>query len=489
MTNIRPMTQAKYQLLVESRRTLSNAKWPVITVACLALGLLTGSLIVTLQLLKNLQFKSWYELSENATFTNKRAEYYGMASAHPGKGLTELLVMSSEPKAPVHHPSKNFLKSNRSSSFPFVDNHHLVCYYAIQTEDSYQPLQPEAIDPFLCTHLVIAFAQIDNCTLQPIRPEDLKIYEKVVALKQTNPALKVMLSVGQMTQDGGFYDLVHSETNRKRFARQAAAFLNEMNIDGLDLDWEFPEWPPPGKNGVERAALSSLLYTLRRNFRGSRRRLLLSVAVGAPKAIADVSYDVPFMAKYVDFVNLMTYDFHSYIWYLPVTGHNAPLYSNHYDKGLFTTMNTNWSANYWHELGMPRKKIQIGIPTYAHTFRLVNPENNGLNAPAIGYGSIGAKGFANYSLICDFISQPNTGVRWDNESKVPFAFNDYDWVSYDNLSSVEHKVSLVKSMNFGGSMVWSISHDDFSGGCGQGKFPLVNRIKEVLKLRHSDLML
>jgi GH18 family chitinase len=73
--------------------------------------------------------------------------------------------------------------------------------------------------------------------------------------------------------------------------------LNEMKLDGLDLDWEFPEWPPPGNRGAERAALSSLLYTLRYNFRGGRRRLLLSVAVGAPRAIADVSYDVPFMAK------------------------------------------------------------------------------------------------------------------------------------------------------------------------------------------------
>ncbi|XP_059486424.1 chitinase-3-like protein 2 [Neocloeon triangulifer] len=489
MTNIRPMTQAKYQLLVESRRTLSNAKWPIITVTCLALGLILGSLFVVLQLLKNIQFKSWYELSENATYTSKRAEFYAMASTHPGKGLSQMSIFSSEPKAQVHHPSRNFLRSNRSSPYPSMDNQHLVCYYAIHVEDPSKQMQPEDIDPFLCTHLIIAFGQIENCTLQPLLPEDMQIYDKVVALKQTNPALKVMLSVGQLTPEGGFFDLVQSESKRKSFARQAAAFLNELKIDGLDLDWEFPEWPPPGHKGVERAALSSLLYTLRRNFRGGRRRLLLSVAVGAPKAIADISYDVPFMAKYVDFVNLMTYDFHSYVWYLPVTGHNAPLYSNHYDKGLFTTLNTNWSANYWHDLGMPRRKIQIGIPTYAHTFRLVNPENNGLNAPAIGFGSIGVKGFAHYADICNFTSQPNTGVRWDNESKVPYAFNNYDWVSYDNVTSVEQKTTLVKSMNFGGAMVWSLSHDDFSGSCGQGKFPLVNRIKKALHIRHSDIML
>jgi chitinase len=158
----------------------------------------------------------------------------------------------------------------------------------------------------------------------------------------------------------------------------------------------------------------------------------------------------------------MAYDFHSYVWYLPVTGHNAPLFSNEHDKGLFSTLNTNWSANYWHELGMPRRKIQIGIPTYAHTFRyknnlsksilktlkcsyffrLVNPDNNGLNAPAIGYGSVGSKGFAYYSDVCNFTSLQNTGVKWDNESKVPYAFNNYDWISYDNATSVEYKVRM-----------------------------------------------
>lgn len=80
--------------------------------------------------------------------------------------------------------------------------------------------------------------------------------------------------------------------------------------------------------------------------------------------------------RYVDFVNLMAYDFHSYVWYLPETGHNAPLFPNQFDKGLFSTLNTNWSANYWHELGMPRRKIQIGIPTYAHTFRYTNNQIN-----------------------------------------------------------------------------------------------------------------
>jgi hypothetical protein len=98
-----------------------------------------------------------------------------MASSHPGKDLNSLLITTSEPKTQVHHPSKSFLKSNRSSPYLNVDNQHLLCYYPINNEDAVSALLPENIDPFLCTHLIIAFGTIENCTLQPLRPEDVQV--------------------------------------------------------------------------------------------------------------------------------------------------------------------------------------------------------------------------------------------------------------------------------------------------------------------------
>lgn len=66
----------------------------------------------------------------------------------------------------------------------------------------------------------------------------------------------------------------------------------------------------------------------------------------------------------------MTYDFHFYIWYMPLTGHNSPLYSSPHD-GPFTTLNINWTVNYWLSLGMPRNKMVIGLSTYGHSFKYV----------------------------------------------------------------------------------------------------------------------
>lgn len=72
--------------------------------------------------------------------------------------------------------------------------------------------------------------------------------------------------------------------------------------------------------------------------------------------------------RYVDYVNVMTYDYHFYVWYLPMTGFNAPLYKHSDDIGYFATLNTNWTVSYWESKGMPKEKIVVGLPTYGHSF-------------------------------------------------------------------------------------------------------------------------
>lgn len=70
----------------------------------------------------------------------------------------------------------------------------------------------------------------------------------------------------------------------------------------------------------------------------------------------------------VDFINLMSYDYHFYTKYTPMTGFNAPLFPRNDEHGYFSTLNMNYSAFYWLNKGMDKSKIVIGLPTYAHSF-------------------------------------------------------------------------------------------------------------------------
>lgn len=61
---------------------------------------------------------------------------------------------------------------------------------------------PEDINPRLCTHVIYAFAKIENFTLVNTEPNDVGIdngpglYERIMVLKLINPSLRIMLGVG-----------------------------------------------------------------------------------------------------------------------------------------------------------------------------------------------------------------------------------------------------------------------------------------------------
>ena len=85
------------------------------------------------------------------------------------------------------------------------------------------------------THINYAFGQV-NATFDGItvdRPENLK---KITSQKGE---LKVLLSIGGWTS-GGFSEMAASTEQRLSFAKDCKRIVDEFNLDGIDIDWEYP---------------------------------------------------------------------------------------------------------------------------------------------------------------------------------------------------------------------------------------------------------
>lgn len=349
---------------------------------------------------------------------------------------------------------------------------HRVCYYPYESS-SEGFLKPDGINVTLCTHILFAFARIENCTLKPGSPQQIEGYKQLVGLKRKAPDLKIILSVGS----GGGYQysqMVSTKGNRTKFTNQTIELLRKYNFDGIDFDWEFPGMPPAG-SPQDRLMFGVFLTELRKAYeeesmRTKRPRLSLSAAVVAVEPILTVAYDVPTVAAALDFINIMCYDYHIYHPIFPFTGHNSPLYAKQIEKGYFATMNIAWTAEAWQRKGAPKSKIVIGLPTYGHTFRLLRSNKRGLFAAAVGTTLGGDE--ITYSKVCEFLKSGAIRV-FDNEARVPIASKGLDWVTYDDVGSIAEKSKWIKDNGYAGAMTWSIISDDWRGICTPGvTFPL-----------------
>ncbi|XP_064475793.1 acidic mammalian chitinase-like [Ornithodoros turicata] len=303
-----------------------------------------------------------------------------------------------------------------------------VCYYAGPQPE----LKIDDLEPDLCTHIILGFGRVKNDVLDLEALGGLEAVRDFARLRDRNQGVRLMLSVGG---DSGFRRMVTTPSSIARFAKSVVTTVRSLDMDGIDLDWEFPGYAQSRK-------LTLLLTSLNAAFKNEsletgRDKLILSVAVPAPVTLIAGIYDVVSMAEHADFVNLMTYDMNLYKWYTPYTGHNSPLFGRQSDAHYFKTLNMKFAAEYWTSAGMPKSKLMVGIPTYGLIWKLSNPNQTNVGAFSTGRGEHGG-GYITYEQMCMFLDDGAQRV-FDDESKVPYAFKNYTWISYDDEESVALK--------------------------------------------------
>lgn len=368
-----------------------------------------------------------------------------------------------------------------------------VCYFTSWSKyrsNKYSKFDIKDINPKLCTHLVYAFGQIDTdskllAAHEPLvedpRPGHAGRYSEFNKLKLQNPSLKTLLSIGGQFDDGrGFRIVSENDIIVKRFAENTAIWLRTRQFDGLDIDWEYP-------NKDTKRTFITLLRALRDAFVATptHPKLLLTIAAPAGKDRIDEGFDVPGINRYVDYVNLMTYD---YSGFNPtVTAFNAPLYSRK-DPAFNPTYSVDYTFKYYHSRGLDVSKMVVGVTPMGLHYVLKNENDTYVGAhvyPDREPGDFFAEdGRRAYAETCLMRASVLTDHDYDIEQEQPFMWRGDEWVGYEDTNSARKKVEYMLKQGAAGFMFWSLDQDDFTGkACEEGRYPLLtSMVNTVVKV-------
>ena len=319
-------------------------------------------------------------------------------------------------------------------------------------------LQPGQIDAKALTRINYAFANIVNGRMVTGFAHDEQNYAFLHGLKRDNPELKVLVSVGGWLWSTNFSDVALTAKSRAIFLDSVMEFLNKYDLDGLDIDWEYPGMVGAGHpfRAEDKENFTVLLAELRGRFRErtikSHKQLYLTIAAGgSDEFIAHT--EMAKVARYVDTVNLMTYDY-----YEPDsdsrTGHHAPLFTSAADP---KQVSTDASVRAFEKAGVPASKILLGVPFYGHLWGDVEDRNHGLYQP----GKLVPRTDASYSAIVETRLNHGYTRYWDATASVPYLYSSEkkEFVSYEDAESLAVKCRYVRAKQLGGVMFWDYSGD------------------------------
>ncbi|WP_344846436.1 glycosyl hydrolase family 18 protein [Kribbella ginsengisoli] len=184
------------------------------------------------------------------------------------------------------------------------------------------------------THINYAFVLPNsNGTLQGV-PDSGKL-SSLVSTAHAN-GVKVSLSIGGWNDgnDSAFESFAASSGGRTTFTNAVMGLINQYGLDGVDIDWEYPD---PGASGDHYTLLMQQLS----NTLHGQGKLLTAAVVSEGDTANGVQ---PAVFGYVDWLNIMAYD------------------------GGSPHANYDWSiasANFWKNRGLPKAKTVLGVPFYS----------------------------------------------------------------------------------------------------------------------------
>lgn len=325
-------------------------------------------------------------------------------------------------------------------------------------------------------------AKLHQIWLSPKVESDLT---KVPALRKQNPHLKVLLSVGGWGARG-FSAAAATPETRAVFIRSVEDIVKKYDLDGIDLDWEYPvngAWGLVDSMPADKDNFTALLKELRDTF-GKKKLVTIAVAASAesPKSWIDVKAIAPLL----DYINLMTYDMAYGTQYFN---------SNLYDSKQWPTVaaadkySADFVVNNYLAAGLKPSQMNLGIGFYGRVPKRTmeagvdwskpDAQKNPVTQPSFSPQEVALFKSLGYDLTKDTYVKYNDIVskllndpqkrftqHWDDEAKVPWLSvksakgEPIFAISYENPRSVAVKGEYIKSKGLAGAMFWEFGADD-----------------------------
>ncbi len=338
-----------------------------------------------------------------------------------------------------------------------IESKKIVGYYPAWK--AYSGYTPDKVDVSKLTHINYAFANIDNNLKITMGYPDIdeSNFKKLNELKKINPELKILISVGGWNWSGKFSLAAATEESREIFADSCAEFISKYNLDGVDLDWEYPVGGGLETNHNsphDKENFTLLLKKIREKLNDreliDNKKYILSIAAGASNYYIN-NTEVNKFQKYLDYVTLMTYDIHG-PWDL-YSDFNSPLYNNN-DESRQYKISVDSSVKAWLNAGLPKEKLIVGIPFYGYKYHVTTDSDRGL------YGKhTEGSALSYHTIVTKYLNNPIYTRYFHEESLVPWLYDGKTFISYDDPKSIALKAEYIKDQNLGGAMIWELSQD------------------------------
>ena len=271
--------------------------------------------------------------------------------------------------------------------------------------------------------------------------------------------------VGSETSQA-FKTITASSSLRAKFVNNLMNLVEQYNLDGLDLDWE-----AVSESLTPVASQYNLLCEELRNEMNKRQDeggtpYLLTMAVPASSyGTAEDRFDFKTLNKYLDYINIMSYDLNN----SAKATHLSPLYTSSYDNGY------GFSAAYGVSIisayGFDKNKLIIGCAGYGKAYKVTS---SGGAYPALGTSGTLTKisgydgSFASGTVYGSVINQLiNSGkyTLYTEKTKTGLVVGSYLYSSTDKIFiTFDSKEAVMAKYEYAyenglGMMCWAYTED------------------------------